>query len=143
MVVVHSGERQSTAALPVADVHDVPLLGVLLAQLDHALEQLDRTIRNKRTRKRGAPLRFLLVHLLDRSLGGDRLDALARNLLRVALAEHEQRHVVRSAHSESLEIVGGSAEADEGREVAVLVGSDELAQEVRDSVALVELEGDA
>jgi len=88
----------------------------------------------------GAPLLVLLVELVDRSLVRDRLNARAHRLPRVAMAGYEQWHVVRRAHSESLERVGGSAEADEAGEVAVPVGSGELAQEVRDSGALVDLD---
>ena len=70
-------------------------------------------------------------------MGWERLDALARNLPRVALAEQEQRHVVRRAHSEGLEGWGGAAEGDERGEVAVLVGDGELVQERRDSGVVV------
>ena len=79
--------------------------------------------------------------LMARVQSRDRLDALAHSLPRATLAEHEQRHVVRGAHSERLEGRGGAAEGDEAGEVAVLVGSGDLAQKVRDSGALVELDG--
>ena len=90
---------------------------------------------------RGAPLLFLLVHLLDSSLGRDLLDARASGLPRVALAEHGQRQVVRRAHSESFQSIGGSTEAGEAGEVAVLVGSGELAHEGHDSGALAAIDG--
>jgi len=118
---VLSGETERGASLLVANP-DVPLLGVLLAQLDHALEQLDRSIGN-RSRKRGAPRLVLLVELVDHLLGRARLDA--------------------RAHSESFQSVGGSTEADEAGEVAVFVGDGELAHEGHGSGAVVGLEGEA
>ena len=137
---VHSGKR--TAALLVANRHDpLLLLGVLLAQLDHALEQLDRSVGNNRSRKRGALLLVLLVYLFDRSLGWDLLDARGHRIPRLEVAEHAQRHVVRRAHSESLEGGGGTAEADEAGEVAVLAGSGELAQKAQDNGALAAQDG--
>jgi len=134
---VNSGEFQRMHLVLVTNHRDHPLLGILLAQLDHALEQLDRSIVNNRSRKLGAPLLVLLVELVDRSLGRDRLDALARRVPRVALAEHEQRYVVHKACSERLEGGGGSADTDEAGEVAVLVGSGELAPEGHDSGAVM------
>jgi len=73
--------------------------------------------------------------------GRDRLHARALSLPQAAPAEHEQRHYVRRAHSESFQSLGNSAEADEGGEVAVLVGSDELAYEDHDNGTLVGLDG--
>ena len=137
---MHSGDLKRRENILVANNRDPPLFGVLLAtltQLDHALEQLDRSVGNNRSRKRGAPLLVFLVHLLDSNLGRDLFDARAHSLPRAAIAEPAQRHIVRRAHGESLERVGGSAEADGGGEVAVLVGSGELAPEGHDSGAVM------
>jgi len=50
---VLNGEIQRIASALVANLHDLPLLGVLLAQLDHALEQHHRSVGNNCSRKRG------------------------------------------------------------------------------------------
>ena len=76
--------------LPTGFLHNRGRIGrVLLPSYEVYKEQLDRSTAKNRSRKRDAPLLALLVHLLDRSLIRDRLDALAHSLPRAALA---QRH---------------------------------------------------
>ena len=65
---------QRTAAVNVSDVQDVALLGVQLAQKDHALQHLHRRLVGGRIRKRGVPDLVLGEELVDSSLGRELLD---------------------------------------------------------------------
>ena len=105
------------AEVSVGDVQDVPLLGVQLAQKDHALQNLHRRLVDGRQSKRSVSKLFLGEELSDCNLGRKLLDAREHLVLRQAHAEHVQRQVVLGVRrNKSFQSVGGAAQLDEARE---------------------------
>ena len=100
------------AAVNVSDVQDVPLLGVQLAQNNHALQHLHRRRDSKRSRS-------ILVRgkeLSDYSAGRKLLDAREKFVPQMPVAEHNHRQVVLGVRrNKSFKSVGAAAQLDEFR----------------------------
>ena len=102
------------------DVQDVPLLGVLLALKDDALQHLHRRLESARESKRSLSKLVLGEELSDCSLGRKLPDA-REHLVPPAEAEQAQRQVVLGVRrNKSFQSAGGASKLDEAREHELL-----------------------
>ena len=121
----------------VGDVQDAPLLGVQLAQKDHALQHRLRRLVEGRKSKRSPSTLVLEEELCDCSRGSKQVDT--HHVPRHAEAEHEQRQVVLFGprRSKSFQSIGGK-QLDEAREAALIELCPAVVKQVEDLVVVVE-----